>query len=299
MSNVYDLIIIGGGPAGLTASIYAARAGISYALIDKGFPGGQIMNTSEVDNYPGLPSIGGMDLAMKMVDHAQQMGMNSLAEEVTGLELGGEEKTVRTIAGEYKAKHVLLCMGASPNLLGAPGEKELRGRGVSYCATCDGAFFRKKTVAVVGGGDTALQDALYLSGLCEKVYMIVRRNVFRGANYLQERVKAKENIEVLFGTTVSSIEGLERVRALVINTSAGIRELAVDGVFIAVGITPNSQLVKGMVDTTSAGYVITDKHCLTSIPGIYAAGDVRDTPLRQIITAAADAAVAVQHMLEA
>ena len=265
----YDVLIIGGGPAGLAAAIYASRAGLSYALIEQGFPGGQVLNTAEVDNYPGFPEISGMDLGMKWMEHAQKLGMQQIMEEVTDLEVGEELKTVRTFGGEYVTKNILFCTGAAPRMLGVPGEERLRGKGVSYCATCDGAFFRNQKTAVIGGGDTAVSDALYLSALCQDVYLIHRRDQLRAADYLQKKVAEKNNIHILWNSQVREIQGEERVSAV----------------------------LKGKVDTDSAGYILTNEHMETSIRGVYAAGDVRKKFLRQIITAAADGAIAIESIV--
>ncbi len=296
----YDVLIIGGGPAGLAAAIYASRAGLRYALVEQGFPGGQVLNTSEVDNYPGFPEISGMDLGMKWMEHAQKLGMQQIMEEVTDLEVGEDIKVVRTFGGEYTTKNILFCTGAAPRMLGVPGEDRLRGKGVSYCATCDGAFFRNKKTAVIGGGDTAVSDAIYLSALCQEVFLIHRRDRLRAADYLCKKVQTKENIHILWNSQVREIEGEERVSSLLVSDTEGQeKRLEVAGAFIAVGIQPNSGLLKGKVDTDSAGYILTNDHMETSIRGVYAAGDVRKKFLRQIITAAADGAVAIESIVAA
>ena len=273
----YDVLIIGGGPAGLAAAIYASRAGLSYALIEQGFPGGQVLNTAEVDNYPGFPEISGMDLGMKWMEHAQKLGMQQIMEEVTDLEVGEELKTVRTFGGEYVTKNILFCTGAAPRMLGVPGEDQ-------------------KT-AVIGGGDTAVSDALYLSALCQDVYLIHRRDQLRAADYLQKKVAEKDNIHILWNSQVREIQGEERVSAVLVDTEGQETRLDVNGVFVAVGIQPNSSLLKGKVDTDSAGYILTNEHMETSIRGVYAAGDVRKKFLRQIITAAADGAIAIESIV--
>lgn len=295
--KIYDLLIIGGGPAGLTGAIYASRAGLDYAMIEQGFPGGQVLNTAEVDNYPALPGISGMELGMKFMEHAQNLGMEQIMEEVTDLEVGENIKIVRTFSNEYKAKNLLVCTGASPRKLGVAGEDEFRGRGVSYCATCDGAFFRGKKTVVVGGGDTAVSDALYLSALCEEVTLVHRRDSLRAADSLQKKLMTKSNVKILWNSELTEVKGESKVSSVVIDTQGKKTEFPADGVFVAVGITPNSMLLKGKVDTDLAGYILTDTHMRTSIRGIYAAGDVRNTPLRQIVTAAADGAVAVESII--
>ncbi len=296
----YDVLIIGGGPAGLAAAIYASRAGLRYALVEQGFPGGQVLNTSEVDNYPGFPEISGMDLGMKWMEHAQKLGMQQIMEEVTDLEVGEDIKVVRTFGGEYTTKNILFCTGAAPRMLGVPGEDRLRGKGVSYCATCDGAFFRNQKTAVIGGGDTAVSDAIYLSALCQEVFLIHRRDRLRAADYLCKKVQTKENIHILWNSQVREIQGEERVSSLLVSDTEGQeKRLEVAGAFIAVGIQPNSGLLKGKVDTDSAGYILTNDHMETSIRGVYAAGDVRKKFLRQIITAAADGAIAIESIVAA
>ena len=293
--TIYDVIIIGAGPAGLTAGIYAGRAELKTLLLERGFPGGQVLNTYEVDNYPGMPMLSGMELAAKMHEHTSSYGIEMLTDEVTDLELGDSIKTVRTMSAEYQARTVLFTAGAAWRKLGVPGEEELRGKGVSYCATCDGAFFRGKDVIVFGGGDTAVEDAVYLARFCRKVYLAHRRDELRAVKTLQKQAMGKENIEILWNTELREIRGQEKVDSVLLfeNQKKEEREMGVDGVFIAVGVDPNAGLLKGKVDTDSAGYIISDEDCQTSIPGVFVAGDVRRKRLRQIITAAADGAVAI------
>ena len=293
--QLYDVIIIGAGPAGLTAAIYAGRAELRTLLLERGFPGGQVLNTYEVDNYPGMPMLSGMELAAKMHEHASAYGIEMLTDEVIDLELGDPIKIVRTVSSEYRAKTVLFTAGAAWRKLGVPGEEELRGRGVSYCATCDGAFFRGKAVIVFGGGDTAVEDAIYLARFCKKVYLAHRRDALRAVKTLQNQAMGKENIEILWNTELREIHGQEQVESVILydNQKKEERKLSINGVFIAVGVDPNTGLLKGKVDTDSAGYIISDEDCQTSIPGVFVAGDVRRKRLRQIITAAADGAVAI------
>ncbi len=295
MAQKYDLVIVGSGPAGLAAAIYAERARISTLVIEKGMvSGGQVLTTYEVDNYPGLPGVGGYDLGTKFREHADNLGAQFAEDEVIRIE--DEDSVKQVVCGHetYEARAVILATGASHRKLSVPGEEELAGMGVSYCATCDGAFFRKKVTAVIGGGDVALEDAVFLSRMCEKVYLIHRRDEFRGAKSLQEQVFSKENIEVIWDTVVERIAGSDKVEALKIrNVKSGEkRELLVNGVFVAVGITPASQAFDGLVEMDH-GYIKAGEDCCTSCPGIFAAGDVRTKPLRQIITAAADGANAV------
>ena len=295
MEKIYDLIIIGSGPAGLSAAIYAQRARLETLVLEKEMvSGGQVLTTYEVDNYPGLPGINGFDMGMKFREHADNLGAAFETDVVLKVEDQGEVKQVVCENETYKAKTVLIATGAAHRKLGVPGEEELGGMGVSYCATCDGAFFRNKVTAVVGGGDVALEDAIFLARLCKKVYLIHRRDELRGARSLQEAVFKQENIEVVWDSVVEKIQGENMVESLALkNKKTGeTSELEVNGVFIAVGITPNSQTFEGLVDMEQ-GYIVAGEDCRTSVPGIFAAGDVRTKQLRQIITAAADGANAV------
>lgn len=293
---MYDMIIIGSGAAGLAAAIYGMRARLSTIIIEKQpMSGGQIINTYDVDNYPGLPGIGGFDLAMKFREHADALGAQFVTEQVQSVELSGVTKKVVTDANTYEGRTVVIATGATHRKLQIPGEEKLTGMGVSYCATCDGAFFRGKEVAVIGGGDVALEDALFLARGCSKVYLIHRRDVFRGAKALQEKVFATENIEILWDTMPEEIKGEQQVEALSLlnkktkETSA----ILVQGVFVAVGIEPNTELFSGILDMDESGYIKAGEDGVTSVPGVFAAGDVRTKQLRQIITAAADGANAV------
>ena len=295
MVQKYDLVIVGSGPAGLAAAIYAERARIRTLVIEKGMvSGGQVLTTYEVDNYPGLPGVGGYDLGTKFREHADNLGAQFAEDEVLRIEDAGDVKRIVCEHETYEAKAVILATGASHRKLAVPGEEELAGMGVSYCATCGGAFFRKTVTAVIGGGDVALEDAIFLSRMCEKVYLIHRRDEFRGAKSIQEQVFSRENIEVVWDTVVERITGTEKVEALAVkNVKTGEeREISVSGVFVAVGITPASQAFEGLVEMDH-GYIKAGEDCCTSCPGIFAAGDVRTKPLRQIITAAADGANAV------
>lgn len=295
MAQIYDLVIVGSGPAGLAAAIYAERARLSTLVIEKGMvSGGQVMTTYEVDNYPGLPGVGGYDLGTKFREHADNLGAQFAEDEVIRIEDEGHLKRIVCEHETYETRTVILATGASHRKLAVPGEEELAGMGVSYCATCDGAFFRKKVTAVIGGGDVALEDAIFLSRICEKVYLIHRRNEFRGAKSLQEQVFSRDNIEVIWDSVVDQIEGSERVEAIAVrNVKNGAEtRIPVNGVFVAVGITPVSQAFEGLVEMDH-GYIRAGEDCCTSCPGIFAAGDVRTKPLRQIVTAAADGANAV------
>ena len=289
---MYDIAIIGGGPAALTAGIYATRAGRRTVIFEKAFTGGQAAKAFEIDNYPGFGMISGVELSMKMTDHAAQCGCNIAYEEAVGLDLTGENKTICTTGGEYAAKCVILAMGASPKTLGF--EHPYVGSGVSYCATCDGAFFRGKTAAVIGGGNTAVADALYLAKICEKVYLIHRRGILRADKSLQTALLENEKAEILWNCIPKEIIGEGKVEAIVTEEigSESTRQLATDAVFIAVGQTPQTELIRNTVSCDENGYIITDGHMRTSIDGVFAAGDLRVTPLRQVITAAADGAIA-------
>lgn len=293
---MYDVIIIGNGPAGLTAGIYAKRAGYSCLIIDASpIGGGAILNTYEVDNYPGVPGVTGMELGEKFKAHADKLGVEFATATVKSIETDGAVKKVNTRKETFECKSIIISTGASNRKLGVPGEDDFLGAGVSYCATCDGAFYKEATVAVVGGGDVALEDALYLARGCEKVYLIHRRDEFRGAKILQDEVKATANIECIMDTVVDSIEGADSVEKLLLsNKKTGEQvQVEVSGVFIAVGVEPNTNKIVGMPELDAAGYIIANEDCVTSIPGVFAAGDVRTKGLRQVITACADGANAV------
>lgn len=295
MADIFDLMIIGGGPAGYTAALYGARAGLTVGLMEKLAPGGQMGTTDMVDNYPGFPEgINGFELAMKMKAGAERFGARTISAEVTGLELSGDIKTLQTPKEVYKARTVILATGAQPRELGLPRERELRGKGVSYCATCDGMFYRGKTVAVVGGGNTAVADALYLSRLCEKVYVIHRRDKLRAPQIQQQNLEMAGNVEFVWDSIVKELRFEERLTGLVTEdkNTGECRELSCAGVFIAVGQVPETELFKGQVQLDEAGYVSAGEDCRTNIPGVFAAGDLRAKPLRKIVTAAADGAVA-------
>ncbi|EOS42716.1 MAG: thioredoxin-disulfide reductase [Lachnospiraceae bacterium] len=291
----YDIIILGSGPAGLSAAIYAQRARLSTLLIEeKPLSGGQILDTYEVDNYPGLPGITGFEMGQKFRAHADRLGAEVVNAQVLSVRLDGEKKIVTTQKGVYEAKTLIIATGAKHRRLGIPGEDKLVGMGVSYCATCDGAFFKGKTVAVVGGGDVALEDALFLARGSEKVYLVHRRDQFRGAKILQEKVKEASNIEPVLDSVVTEIKGEGQVSSILLNSKNGeSRELEVQGVFIAVGIEPNSSAVKDLVAQDAGGYIVAGEDTKTSVEGVFAAGDVRTKQLRQVLTAAADGANAV------
>lgn len=312
-----DVVIIGSGPAGLSAAIYAKRAGLEAVTIEKNpMSGGQVLNTYEVDNYPGLPGINGFDLGMKFREHADKLGCEFKTASVLGIKKkqeaepelraaseAGEAESgflVETDEGVLHTKTIIATMGAGHAKLNIPGEEEFAGAGVSYCAACDGAFFRNKVTAVIGGGDVAVEDAVFLARACKKVYLIHRRDELRAAKILQEEVMSLPNVEILWDTAAEEITGEEQVETVVLkNVKSGeIRNLNVDGIFIAAGIIPNSEILKGIVSCDEKGYVIAGEDCATDTPGIFAAGDIRGKKLRQIITAAADGANAVTAALE-
>ncbi|MCH5271537.1 MAG: thioredoxin-disulfide reductase [Lachnospiraceae bacterium] len=289
---MYDLIIVGSGPAGLSAAVYGKRAGLHLIVIEKNpMSGGQVLNTYEVDNYLGMPGINGFDMGMKFREHAERLNVEFVETEVTSVE-DGEIKVVHTGGGDYRARTVILAAGAEHAHLGVPGEEELSGKGVSYCATCDGAFYKGKTAAVVGGGDVALEDAIFLTRFCEKVYLIHRRDELRGARILQDQLKDLPNVEILYSTVVQKINGENMVESLTIQDvkNGQISELEINGVFIAVGIHPNTDLYKELAACDEQGYILAGEDGVTNVPGLFVAGDVRKKGLRQIITAVADGA---------
>ncbi|MEY8427102.1 thioredoxin-disulfide reductase [Lachnospiraceae bacterium 46-15] len=301
MEKVYDLLIIGSGPAGLAAAIYAQRAKLSTVVLEKEYiSGGQVVNTYEVDNYPGLPGINGYELGVKFREHADQLGAEFITAEVEKIIIEETVKKVVSSAGEHRAKALILAMGAAHRELGVKGEKELTGMGVSYCATCDGAFFRGRRVAVVGGGDVAVEDAIFLARGCEKVFLVHRRDELRAAKSLQERLFACGNVEIIWDTVVTEISGEDHVESIRLeNLKTGEkRSLDMDGVFVAVGVLPNSQIIREQVEVDENGYILAGEDCASSVKGVFAAGDIRKKPLRQIVTAVADGANAVTAVQE-
>jgi thioredoxin reductase (NADPH) len=305
-NEIYDLIIIGGGPGGLTAGIYAMRAALKTVLIELGLPGGQMNNSDSVENWPGDEHIGGADLAIKFSQHAKSYGLEVISQEVVGLEPGLDFHTVKIANGENLQAHaVILATGGNPRKLDVPGEEEHYGQGVSYCAVCDGFFFRDKTVVVVGGGDTAAEESLYLAKLAKQVYLVHRRDALRASALLQQRVKAECKIEILWNSIVTEIKaddgGVCGVELQ--NTQSGEKsELAADGVFIFIGFEPNNNLVPAGTKMNANGYVVTDEKCETNAPGIFVIGDLREKYFRQIVISASDgatAALAAAHYVEA
>lgn len=293
---MYDIIIAGAGSAGLAAGIYAARAGLSALIIEKVFAGGQIARAHVVENYPGFPEgIKGVELALKFKAQAERLGAVIENAQITGFELEGGVKKVITAGKTYESKTVILAMGAKYKSLGLASEKRRVGSGVSYCATCDGAFFRDKDVAVVGGGDTAIEDALYLASFASRIYVVHRRNELRAQRSLQEAAMANEKIEFVWDSELDEVLGESVVEGVRLrnNKTQEQREISVSGVFIAIGTSPETEMLDGQIDVDEAGYIIADQSMRTSCEGVFAAGDVVEKPLRQVVTAAADGAVAV------
>lgn len=294
MDKTYDIIIVGGGPAGMTAAIYAKRAALKTLLIEKEFLcGGQVINTYEVDNYPGLPGIDGFSLSEKFKEHAEKLETEFLNGEMSKVVDEGIWKRVILKDGtEYRTKALVLALGAVHRKAGVIGEDVFAGKGVSYCATCDGAFFRNKTAAVIGGGDVALEDAIFLARSCKKVYVIHRRDEFRGAKSLQQKLMALDNVEILWDSVVKEIKGEEIVTAVTVeNQKEGTaQEISLDGVFVAIGTVPDTNSLEGIVKMDEGGYIVAGEDGVTSVPGIFCAGDCRKKKLRQIITSAADGA---------
>ena len=300
MSEVleFDTVILGGGPAGLSAGIYAARATGNIAIVDVSMFGGQPSNYLELENYPAFPIVGGYDLMEKMEEHADKFGVNKFPmEEIQKIDLISTPKIIETLTHTFKAKSVIIATGAQSKKLGVKGEKEFLGRGVSYCAICDGAFYRDKTVAVVGGGNAALEEAMYLTKFATKVYVIHRRNEFRADKIVQNLAFKNEKLEFVYDTVVNEINGEDTVKSLVIENikTNETSTLNVDGIFPYIGFLPNTDLINGQVEQDSNGFIITDETMETSIDGVFAAGDVRKTPLRQVITATSDGAVAAVY----
>jgi thioredoxin reductase (NADPH) len=295
MPNHYELIILGGGPAGLAAGLYAARNKTETLMIEKNMIGGLAVYAEEIENYPGFPNgISGMDLGQLMHTQAEKFGLKTLMSEISGLELSGLNKVVRTLEGEFTAKAVVIALGSERISLNVPGEKELVGRGVSYCATCDAAFYRNKTVAVVGGGNSAISEALHLTKFASKVYLIHRRDKFRATPVFVDKAKAEPKMAFQLNLIVEAVEGKEQVENLVLkNVVNGSKSnLKLDGIFVAIGQSPNTQLLKGVIPLDTGGYIITNEKMETSLPGILAAGDIRSNSIRQCISAAGDGATA-------
>ena len=295
-NNIYDLIIVGGGPCGLSASIYAGRSNMKTLLIEEFACGGQILNTYEIKNYPGFENISGPELASKMEQQANNLGVELKYEKVLDFDFANELKVIKTAKNEYFAKTIILSLGASPKKLGLARESELTGRGVSYCAICDGGFFKGKTVAVVGGGNSAMEDAPYLTNLANKTYLINRSEKFRAMQSLvdnMQTLRTQGKIELLQNSVVTRLNGEKKLESIdVKNALTGEEQtLAVDGLFIEIGREPNTAVLKGKIQLDEYGYIVTDENLMTNVPGVFAGGDVRKKTLRQILTAGSDGAI--------
>ncbi len=293
--KVYDLIIVGGGPAGLSAAIYASRAKLDTLVLEKNFVGGQMANTDIIENYPGFPDgVSGSDLVSRMEEQAEKFGAEIDFADIEGLEVDGGVKRLKTSEGDYLSRALIIATGTEQRKLGVKGEAEFTGRGVSYCAVCDGAFYTGKIIAVVGGGNSAVEEAVYLTNFASKVYLIHRRDSLRAERLLQERLFANEKIEVIWNSIVTEIKGDKFVEAVSIKNllTGEVKDVAVSGVFVYVGVVPNSQVFKGVLELDEWGYIKTNEEMETSIDGIFAAGDVRASVLKQVITAAAEGAIA-------
>ena len=298
-----DIAIIGGGPAGLAAGLYAVRGGASVRLLEEMFTGGQIVKTHCIENYPGISDgPDGYGLAARFEEHATKAGVNVEYVGVASLSLTDAKKEITLSSGEtFEAKAVILCMGASPRALGIPGERELLSHGISYCATCDGAFYRGKTAAVIGGGDTAISDAIYLSKLCQKVYVVHRRDSLRASAVLANAALKAENIEFVWNSVPEAFLGDGKLNAIRLRSTVTneVTDLMTDGAFVAVGIVPKTELVEGQIKLAPNGSIETNERMETSVKGVFAAGDIRNTPLRQVVTACADGAIAATYAIEA
>jgi thioredoxin reductase (NADPH) len=298
-----DIAIIGGGPAGLAAGLYAVRGGASVRLLEEMFTGGQIVKTHCIENYPGISDgPDGYGLAARFEEHAAKAGVNVEYVGVTSLSLTDEKKEITLSSGEtFEAKAVILCMGASPRALGIPGERELLSHGISYCATCDGASYRGKTATVIGGGDTAISDAIYLSKLCQKVYVVHRRDSLRASAVLANAALKTENIEFVWNSVPEAFLGDGKLNAIRLRSTVTneVTDLMTEGAFVAVGIVPKTELVEGQIKLAPNGSIETNERMETSVKGVFAAGDIRNTPLRQVVTACADGAIAATYAIEA
>lgn len=296
---MYDIIIVGAGPAGMTAAIYGRRASKSVLVLEAKSYGGQIINTPDIENYPAAMHISGFDFATKLYEQAKELGAEIRFEKVTAISDEGDFKTVSTKKNSYEAKALILATGSESRKLGLENEDKLIGRGISYCATCDGSFFRGKTVAVVGGGNTALEDALYLSDIAETVYLIHRRDTFRGEDASVEKLKERKNVKFVYNSNVTKLNAEKRLQSIEITNQNGeVSTLEVNGLFVAVGRTPENQNFAPLIKLDDSGYIIAGEDCHTNVPGIFVAGDNRVKAVRQLVTAASDGAVAATEAVK-
>ena len=297
--SAYDIIIIGGGPAGLTAAIYARRANKTVLVLEAKACGGQIINTPDIENYPVEAHISGYDFGVKLTEQVKALGAEIVMEKAVDIEVNGEEKTVRTAKNAYTAKAVIIATGSENRKLGLANEDALTGRGVSYCATCDGNFFRRKKVAVVGGGNTALEDALYLADLADTVYLIHRRDSFRGEETTVKRLAERENVHFVYNSRVTALNADKRLRSIeVTNNDGAVTTLEVNGLFVAVGRIPENRNFAAVAELDEAGYAVAGENCRTKTPGVFVAGDNRVKDVRQLVTATADGAVAATEAVK-
>lgn len=292
--KTFDILILGGGPAGLAAAIYGGRAAVKVAVLEKMLAGGEIASTDKLENYPGFPEgISGLEFGQLLERHVLRFGAKILSASVEGVELEGELKRVTTGEGDYYGRTLIIATGTSPRLLGVPGEEKLSGKGISFCATCDGPFFRQKKIAVIGGGDAAVEEALYLTRFAEKIFLIHRRDKLRAVPALQEKIFNHPQVEILWDSIVEEFVGEEKLEKIIVKNvkDSSAKELSVEGAFLYVGRIPNTGFIKGL-EKDPQGYIITNEEMETSVPGVFAAGDVRRKFLRQVVTAAADGAIA-------
>jgi len=300
MEKIYDIAIIGGGPSGMTAGLYAKRAGLDVIIFEKGVPGGAVSSSFEVANFPSLPKMSGMELATKMFEQVSNLGVPFEFDEVNKILTKGDIKTVECLKKSFKARAVILALGACVKTLNLENERKFLGRGISYCATCDGNFFKDKTVAFVGGGNTALEEVFYLCNIAKKVFLIHRRDEFRADDILVDRIEKKKNVEYVLNSVVSGLFGKEHLEKIeVTNRLTNEKKmLDVEGLFVCIGRGPDTDIVSGDLKKSENGYILTDENMKTNIDGVYAVGDIRKTPLRQIVTACADGAIASTKIFE-
>lgn len=296
---MYDIIIVGAGPAGLTAAIYAKRASKNVLVLEANSYGGQIINTLDIENYPVEAHISGFDFATKLYNQAKDLGAEIIFEKVVNINDKGNIKEVVTTKNSYKAKAVIIATGSENRKLGLPKENELVGKGISYCATCDGAFYKNKTVAVVGGGNTALEDALYLSSMASKIYLIHRRDEFRGSESTVALLKEKDNVEFVYNSNITKLNGIEKLESIdVTNKDGSITTINVDGLFVAIGRVPENENFAKLINLDSSGYIVASEDCNTNVSGIFVAGDNRKKEVRQLVTATSDGAIAATQAIK-